>query len=313
MKIKFSYFFIFVFQLPLSAQNKGRADTAVEIGTRVITLSEVVVSNKLDVPAFIHRVRTDTSFYKAFRNLHLLGYVSDNDIRMTDRSGQSLASLSGQIRQLRQGNCRSMEKISETVTGDFYDKEGGYNYYTARMYASLFFTNGQVCGEHNIVSGSDFSTEGKSGMDKHREQLKMLFFNPGRRIRGIPFLSGKTPIYDENMADKYDMSIDLDRYYDQSCFIFTQKVKPGREDEVVVQEMKTWFDDRTFDVVARNYLLQYDAGVYDFDVSMQVRLTRVGNLQVPSLIRYTGNWKAPFKKRERGFFTAVLSGFILQE
>ena len=30
---------------------------------------------------------------------------------------------------------------------------------------------------------------------------------------------------------------------------------------------------------------------------------------VPSLIRYNGNWKAIFKKRERGVFTATLSDF----
>ncbi len=313
MKINFSYFFIF-FSIPsLFAQKNGAADTLVQVGQRTIVLSEVVVSNKLNLQAFVDRVRSDTSFYKAFRNLHLLGYTSINDIRMLDKSGQTRASLSGKIQQIREGNCRRMEKLSETVTGDFYDEDGGYNYYTARMYASLFFTNGSVCGENNIVYGTDFSTEGKSGMEKHREQLKMLFFNPGRKIRGIPFLSGKTPIYDDEMADKYDLSIDMDRYYDQSCYIFTQKVKPGMEDDVVVREMKTWFDDRSFDVVARNYSLKYDAGIYDFDVNMEVRISRVGDLQVPSLIRYSGNWKAPFKKRERGLFTAVLSGFSVQK
>ena len=28
--------------------------------------------------------------------------------------------------------------------------------------------------------------KGKSGMAKHKEQLKMLFFNPGKKIPGIP-------------------------------------------------------------------------------------------------------------------------------
>jgi hypothetical protein len=313
LKINISYFLFFSFFSPVFGQKKEGNDSSVQVGMRTIVLSEVVVGKKLDVPAFVERVRSDSTFYKAFRNLHLLGYTSVNDIRMLDKSGQTQASLSGSTRQLLQGNCRSMEKLSATVTGDFYDESGGYNYYTARMYASLFFTSGQVCGENNIVSGMEFSTEGKSGMEKHREQLKMLFFNPGRKIRGIPFLSGKTPIYDDDMADKYDMAIDMDRFYDQSCYIFTQKVKPGREDEVVVREMKTWFDDRNFEVLARNYQLQYDAGVYDFDVNMEVRMTRIGKWLVPALIRYSGNWKVPFKKRERGFFTAVLSDFITSD
>ena len=36
-----------------------------------------------------------------------------------------------------------MEVINETVTGDFYEKDSSYNYYTAELYAGLFFTKGQ--------------------------------------------------------------------------------------------------------------------------------------------------------------------------
>ena len=70
------------------------------------------------------------------------------------------------------------------------------------------------------------------------------------------------------------------------------------------------FNDKTFQIVARNYSLSYDAGVYDFDVRMEVELTQLGDMLVPSLIRYNGNWKAIFKKRERGVFTATLFDFV---
>ena len=36
--------------------------------------------------------------------------------------------------------------------------------------------------EDNIVKGREFSTAGLSGMEKHKQQLKMLFFNPGKKI-----------------------------------------------------------------------------------------------------------------------------------
>ncbi len=146
-------------------------------------------------------------------------------------------------------------------------------------------------------------------MEKHKEQLKMLFFNPGKKIKGLPFMSNKTAIYDDDMADLYDMSIDMDFYNNTSCYIFKQKVKPGKEESVVVDEMTTWFNDSTFEVVARNYLLSYDAGVYDFKVNMEVQMSRFRDLTVPTLIRYNGNWKAIFKKRERGIFTATLFDF----
>ena len=80
------------------------------------------------------------------------------------------------------------------------------------MYAGLFFTKDSVCGEDNIVKGHEFSTAGLSGIEKHKEQLKMLFFNPGKKINGLPFISNKTEIFDESMADKYDMNIDYRKY-----------------------------------------------------------------------------------------------------
>ena len=284
-------------------------DSSILVGKKVITLTEVVLNNQLNVPNFITRIKNDSSFYKAFRNLHVLGFTAINDIRMLEKNGSSRATCFSKTRQVRENNCRRMEKLEEQITGDFYDEDHQYNYYTAQMYASLFFTSGVICGEDNIVGGSSFSTAGKSGIEKHKEQLKMLFFNPGRKISGLPFMSNKTAIYDDDMADVYDMNIDMDDYNNTSCYIFTQKVKPGKEGKAVVDEMTTWFNDKTYEVVARNYTLSYDAGVYDFKVQMEVQMTHFGNYLVPSLIRYNGNWKAIFKKRERGVFTATLFDF----
>ena len=292
----------------LSAQNKN--DTVVNIEGRVITLSEVVVNNKINIPAFIDRVRTDTTFYKAFRTLHIIGFIALNDIRMVNKDQEIKASLRSKIKQTRNDNCRRMEVLEESTTGDIYDENKNFNYYTGEMYAGLFFTKGTVCGEDNIIKGRDISTAGLSGMEKHKAQLKMLFFNPGKQINGLPFISGKTAIFDKDIEDKYDMSIDMEQHNKTSCYIFTIKVKEDKRSDVVIDEMTTWFNDKTFEIVARNYSLSYDAGVYDFDVQMQVELTKFGDYLVPSLIRYNGNWKAIFKKRERGIFTATLFDFV---
>jgi len=303
------FFIYIIFCGNLFAQSN--IDTSIILGKNVITLSEVVVNNKLNVPTFIKHVKDDTSFYKAFRNLHILGYSAINDIRILQKDGSSQATCFSKTKQIVENNCRRMEILEEQTTGDYYDKDHQYNYYTSQMYASLFFTNGSICGEDNIVTGREFDIENKSGMEKHKAQLKMLFFNPGKKINGLPFMSGKTAIYDEDMADVYDMSIDMDDYNKTSCYIFRQKVKPGQEGKAVVDEMTTWFNDKTFEVVARNYSLSYNAGVYDFNVQMEVQMTHLGAYLVPSLIRYTGNWKAIFKKRERGVFTATLFDFVL--
>lgn len=292
---------------PLLAQTK---DSTIKVDGHYITLSEIVVNNKLDAASFIKRVKDDTSFYKAFRNLRILGYTSLNDIRMLDKKGNIQASLLSKTKQVRTGNCRTMDVLEQTTTGDMFDPAGNFNYYTAQMYAGLFFTKDSVCGETNIVKGHEFSTEGLSGMEKHKEQLKMLFFNPGKKISGLPFMSGKTPIFDESMAGNYDMDIDYGEYHSVPCYVFSVKVKDDRKSNVVINEMTTWFDEKTFEILGRNYSLSYDAGVYDFKVDMEVQMTKVAGLLVPNVLRYNGNWKAIFKKRERGVFTATLFDFV---
>lgn len=286
--------------------SSAQTDSSVFVGKKLITLSEVVVNKNISVPYFIQRIKEDTSFYKAFRNLHLLSYTSYNDIRMLDKKGRSIASLQSKTKQLVQNGCRTMQVLEENVQGNYYDESKNPNYYTAQMYASLLFTKGKICGEDNIVAGREFSTAGKKGVEKHKEQLKMLFFNPGKRINGLPFMSNKTAIYDDDIADAYDMSLDMDEYNKVSCYIFKQKVKPNYKGKVVVDEMITWLDDKTFEVVARNYTLSYNAGVYDFKVQMEVQMTHHNGLLVPQLIRYNGNWKVIFKKREHGVFTATI-------
>ena len=77
----------------------------------------------------------------------------------------------------------------------------------------------------------------------------------------------------------------------------------------MIDAMTTWFNDQTYEVLARNYSLSYDAGVYDFSVQMEVQLSKFEAWLIPNLIRYTGNWKVVFKKRERGVFTATLFDF----
>jgi hypothetical protein len=292
----------------LFAQKKK--DTTVKVDENYIKLSEIVVSNKLNVPSFIERVKNDTTFYKAFRNLRIIGYSALNDIRMLDKNGNIQASLRSKTKQIRTGNCRKMETINQRVTGDMFDDEGNFNYYTAQLYAGLFFTKDSVCGENNIVKGHEFSTNGLSGIEKHKEQLKMLFFNPGKRINGLPFISNKTAIFEPSMADKYDMDIDYKSYDSIPCYVFSIKVKNNKKSDVVIDEMTTWFNEKTYEIVARNYSLSYDAGVYDFSVDMEVQMAKVGNLLVPALLKYNGNWKAIFKKRERGVFTATLFDFV---
>ena len=201
-----SKFILIFLLLPALVEGQIKKDSIVKVDEKVITLSEIVINSKLNVPSFIERIKNDTTFYKAFRTLHIIGFTALNDIRMLNKKGDVRASLRSKIKQIRSDNCRSMEVLEQTTSGDIYDESKNLNYYTAQLYASLFFTQGKICGENNIVTGKEFSTSGLSGVAKHKEQLKMLFFNPGKKINGLPFMGNKTAIFDDNMAGKYDMT-----------------------------------------------------------------------------------------------------------
>lgn len=299
--------------LLLAASFAWAQDSSVNVEQKTITLKEVVVRSNLNVPAFIKRIQDDTTFYKAFRNLRVLGYTSLNDIRMMDKKGKQKATLNSRTRQHASNGCRWTEVMEESVTGDMYDKKRNLNYYTAEMYAGLFFAPDTVCGETNVVKDAVFNLKDKKGLDKHKEQLKMLFFNPGKKIPGIPFIGDKIALFDEDIAQRYDFVIDMNEFKGEMCYVFTldprADLSDGKKDKIVVDEMVTWFRIDTWEIVARKYNLSYNAGVYDFNVHMEVEMTKFGDYLVPSLMRYDGNWDVLFKKRERGVFTATLFDF----
>jgi len=295
---------------PVAAQDEDSIDN--QRLAKMVNLTEVIIRTDLNIARFINQVKNDTTFYKAFRNLHVLGFTSWNDIRIKDKKGHIKAALMSKTKQTRADGCRTMEVLSENSSGDFYENDGDYNYYTAELYAGIFFTKGTVCGESNIVKGIDFKPRSQSGLAKHKEQLKMLFFNPGKKIPGIPFIGDKIDIFDPDRAEYYDFIIDYGDYEGQSCYVFSIKGKPGlggKKDKIVIDSMVTWFNTKTMEVMARNYDMSYNAGVYDFDVHMEVEMTKFGDYLVPKLLRYIGNWDVAFKKRERGLFTATLFDF----
>ena len=292
----------------------SQADTSdVEAVRRMVNLSEVVVRSDLNVPKFLQLIKNDTTFYKAFKNLRVLGFTSLNDIRMKDKKNTVIATLESKTRQNRINGCRTMDVLEEKSSGNIYDKKQQWNYYTAELYAGLFFTQGKVCGENNIVTGTERNVQNKKGLDKHKEQIKMMFFNPGKKIPGIPFIGDKLDIFDGDLAQYYDFAIDMNDYNGQQCYIFSIKSKAdlssSEKDKIVFDNITTWFNSKTMEIVARDYDLSYDAGVYDFNVHMEVQMTKFETYLVPGIIRYTGNWDVAFKKRERGIFTATLFDF----
>ncbi len=312
MKIYSRKFILTYAMLLLVSMKMFAQDTTINESGQNFTLSDAIVRNHFDYKEILKRIKEDTSFYKAFKTLRTIGYSSYNHIEMKDKNETVIATLNSKTKQTRKDNCRTMEVLEEQITGNLRNAAGEYNYVTPSLYASLFFTKGVVCGETNIVAGKKRVVQGSS-MEKAKEQLKMLFFNPGKKIPGIPFIGNKLDLYDESAHELYDYKLDYVDYHGQLAYVFDVQPKQDlgffAKDRVVVDQMITWFNPKTLEVLGRNYSLSYKAGVYDFNVQMEVEMTYFNGQLVPKILRYKGNWDIIFKKREKGLFTATLFDF----
>ena len=269
-----------------------------------IEMDEVVIRDPtFDIQGFMRRVRTDTTFFKAFRSLRLTNYTSINDIKVYNKKGKVKASLHSKTKQIRKNGCRSMTTEEETVTGDFYKRNKKYRYYTAELYAYLFFTEGSICGESDIVAGY-LEERGKGQIEKSIFQLKQLIFNPGAKISGIPMMGDKAAIFEPDQAKRYDFKVYSETYAGIDCFVFKATPKDEEKDKVVYNDLTTWFRKSDYSIVARDYSLSYSTIAYDFDVRMKVRTQFIGGKLMPTRIDYDGNWHVFTQDRERVKFTA---------
>jgi len=288
-----------------TAQDSSYIARHLELDSVVISASRV----NFDIPGFIKMVEDDTTFYKAFKTLRILAYTAENNIKILGKNQRVKASLNSTTRQHRQDGCRTMSVMSEKTTGDFYTRDSEYNYYTAELYANLFFTEGRVCGENNLVKGGHDNPVGNSSMQKHTDQLKQLIFNPGQPIPGVPLISHKVAIFDDKVAPMYNFAITSDAYNNIPCYVFTAEAKPAYRKNVVINKLVTYFSKQDLEIVYRDYSLSYDAWVFDFNVHIRVQMTHFDDYLIPSVLNYEGNWKVPFRKRERAVFTAKFHDF----
>jgi hypothetical protein len=228
---------VLAFNMQLAAQ-----DTVFNADGQQFTLTDAIVRNHFDYKDILNRIKQDTSFYKAFKTLRTIGYSSYNYIQMMDENNKLQASLNSKTRQNKIGGCRTMDVLEEKITGNLRNSKGEYNYTTPALYASLFFTKGSICGETNIVSGKNRKITG-SGIDKAKEQLKMLFFNPGKKIPGIPLVGNKLDLYDASAHELYDYKLDYVDYHGQLVYVFDVQPKADlgffAKDRVVVDQMTT--------------------------------------------------------------------------
>lgn len=287
--------------LPVFATGQQRNDPDT---IRSITLDPVSITvSRLTAERFIYEIVHDTSFYDAFRNMKKYGFVADNYLSTYDKKGRVEGKLFRRILHKAKGKDK-VQYLAKSDSGKLFKKNGKYDLYTLEMFDYIFMNAYQ----------SDFSAEGgsfKKGEKNsgYKEKLKTLLFSPGRPVKGIPLIGGKTEIFTPNMRQYYDYNYYSGTYMDSIPvyrFRVTEKsdLSGWTKSGIMIKELTTIFDKRSMQILGRYVEMKYSNLLFDFDIKMNIELGYFdgGEVLLPTKISYQGTWDVPMKKEERASF-----------
>jgi hypothetical protein len=292
-------FLLFAFCSNAQQVKRYNPDT---IRTIVIDSAINIRSHKLNADDFIDAVLRDTGFYKAFHDMKRFSFLAENRIFTYDKRNHINGKIYRKIQYSRINGQHHTEYLAKRDSGDVYKSNGKYQLYTLEMFDYIF----------NNAYNSDFvkgpALAGGDGKNEtYKEKLKTLIFAPGHKVTGIPFISSKSEIFSKDMRQYYLYQFARGKYLDSiPVYRFRVIRKPSTEDnDVVIKELTTIFDTRTFKILGRYVDLSYHNFLVSFDVKMNIELTKAGNEFVPAKITYQGTWDVPFHKTERASFLIV--------
>lgn len=262
-----------------------------------------IKSHKLNAQDFIDAMLADTGFYKAFHDLKDYDFIAENRIYTYNKKNKVDGRIYRKLHHTNQHGKHVIQTVAKSDTGNVYKHNGKYQLYTVEMFDYIF----QNPNSSDFVKGEDLPG-GKN--ESYKDKLKTLIFTPGRRVKGVPFISSKTEVFSDDMKQYYNYEFARGTYLDSiPVYRFKVVMKPnlssGDKDGVMIKEMTTIFDIRTFKVLGRYIDMKYSNFLFDFNVQMNLELANYGGQFLPSKISYQGNWNIPFHKEERASFLVV--------
>jgi len=282
---------------------------------KTITLDSAVniKAERLNIETFINAIINDTTFYQSFRDMKKYSFIAENRIYTYDKKNK----IDGRIyRKIRHNNAGAykMETLQKEDSGNIYKKNGKYQLYTVEMFDYIFMN----AYSSDFIKNAPVNDGKKNGgtNESYKDKLKTLIFNPGRPIKGIPFIGSKTEIFTANMRQYYDYSFSSATYLDSiPVYRFVVAVKPdlAESKSVMIKELVTLFDKRNFNILGRYVDMKYSNLFFDFDVKMNIEMGYFEGDKLPTKITYQGNWNVPFKKEERASFLILHKGYRLEK
>lgn len=268
---------------------------------KVISLDEFVVSaadDAFDVQSFVNKVRKDTTFYKAFLNLKYFPHDVQGRVTVYQKDESERGTMvRDAVQHLDAQEYMSVEILKEVSNGKIKKRNGEWRYFTAEMYDEVFFPS-KPEKVSNRIDRFEQELTGGSRIDKHKGQLKRMMFNPGSEIDNVPFIGDKLAIFDDHMVPYYDYSIFSTTYEGDSCIAFSCFTKEGMKEETVIQDLTSYFDPNTMEVLAREYRLAHSTILFTFDISIEVINMKQEGWLLPQKVNYDGYWNVPFRKPE---------------
>ena len=282
---------------------------------KTIQLDSVVtiIGKKFGIETFIDAIINDTSFYQAFRNMKKYSFIAENRIYTYDKKNKIDGKVYRKIRHNNDGPYK-MEYLVKEDNGRIYKKNGKYQLYTVEMFDYIFMNAYNTDFVPNAPQ--PYGKGGGGSNESYKDKLKTLIFNPGRPIKGLPFIGSKTQIFTANMRQYYDYSFYSATYLDSiPVYRFKVAVKPElsdwTKDGLMIKELVTIFDKRNFEILGRYVDMKYSNMLFDFDVQMNIEMSYFGEDKLPTKITYQGNWDYPLKKEERASFLVVHKDYKL--
>ncbi|MCC8423324.1 hypothetical protein [Mucilaginibacter sp. UR6-11] len=265
-----------------------------------------IKSHRLNAQDFIDAMLADTGFYLAFRNMKNYAFDAENRVYTYDKKNKVAGKIYRKIHHSNIRGVHKMEFLAKRDSGEVYKKNGKYELYTVEMFDYIFMN----------ANNSDFvksdSPIGNGKNEGYKAKLKTLIFTPGRRVRGIPFISSKTEIFGPDLKQFYTYQFARGTYLDTiPVYRFKITPKPSTaDDDVMIKEVTTIFDIRTFQILGRYIDLKFHNFLVDFDVQMNVECNNFDGQLLPVKISYQGNWDVPFHKEERASFLIVHKNYV---
>lgn len=271
-----------------------------------------IKSKRLSAETFINEILRDTSFYEAFRNMKKYSFTAENRVFTYDKKNKVEGKIFRRIYHNNDGPYK-MQFLAKQDSGKLFKKNGKYQLYTVEMFDYIFMNP-----YNSDFENSDGVAKKGGTNESYKDKLKTLIFSPGKPIKGVPFISGKTEIFTSNMRQYYDYTFYSSTYLDSiPVYKFNVKVKPDlsnwTKSGLMIKELTTIFDKRNFQILGRYVDMKYGNLAFDFDVQMNIELSYFdkGQVLLPTKISYQGDWDIPLKKEERASFLILHKGYKL--